>query len=319
MEIEVIIVGWEQDCCGSPFQVGEPATWNILAAEPNAPHAADPQPGTAARFVEEHHDQTPADVPHWKVTGTVVAITGIRYPRIPAPGLTGTYTADLSAPESHPLDAVGDPDELDFSEYRVRLDVPPGTELPAHTLSAEALARQADEARATERNRLRLGDPVGLLLEALADDAEHRYAHLARTSRATGRSAMTLEPRRAEAAAIRWLRSEDEHDDGITVQIGDGSWRLPATDVALVREFLDAAVHGRVLEHVRPAENPSRLDTEVLAADGRSWTATRTFAPFGAGGIVAKRLWDRVQRGEHRYSRWDAGEPASGITGRSHP
>ncbi|TFC01653.1 hypothetical protein E3O42_09785 [Cryobacterium adonitolivorans] len=300
MQIEVVIVGWEQGCCGKPFALGGPATWPLQAIAP--------EPGTLPRFVADSHDQIPPDVPHWRVTGTVVAITGISYPRILVPGMAGTYTGDTSAPQPHELSAVGARPEDNFSEYWVVLEVPDGTDLPAHMLGAEKTAQLDREARTTQRNRQRMTDEVGLLLEALADDAQRRYADLARAIRATDKSALTLEPHRTDAAAISWSRSSDEGNDGITVQVGDGRWRFPASpdDAALVRVFLDAAVTGSVEEHVRPAGAPQRLETEVLATDGRSWTATIEFRPFAAGGVVAMPglLWARVQRGEHRYGPW---------------
>ena len=124
MQIEVDIVRWEHDCCGKPFTVGAPATWHL--------HAVAPEVGPPTRFVSDEHDQTPADVPHWAVTGTVAAITGISYPRTLAPGHTRTYIADLSAPTTHELLAVGAPSESDCSEFRVLLDLPDDTPLPTY-------------------------------------------------------------------------------------------------------------------------------------------------------------------------------------------
>ena len=301
MQIEVDIVRWEHDCCGKPLKVGAPATWHL--------HAVAPEVGPPTRFVSDEHDQTPADVPHWAVTGTVTAITGISYPRILAPG-TRTYTADLSAPTMHELLFIDAPSESDCSEFRVVLDLPDDTPLPTYRLGAEGIQQLENETRTAERNRERMADAVGLLLEALADDAERRYADLAQIIRRTDRSGLTLQPHRTDAAAISWSRNADA--DGITVQVGDGRWRLPAApaDAGTVRVFLDAAAAGRVEEHVRPAEAPQRLETEVLAADGRSWTASVEFQPFRSTGVVGmpRQLWDRVQRGEHRYRPWAPAE-----------
>ena len=304
MQIEVDIVRWEHDCCGKPFAVGAQATWHL--------HAVAPESGPPTRFVADEHDQTPADVPHWAVTGTVAAITGISYPRIPAPGQTRSYTADLSAPTMHELLSVDAPSASDYSEFRVLLDLPDNTPLPTYVLGADRIRQLEQEARTADRNRERMTDPVGLLLEALADDVQRRYAGLAQIIRGTARSGLTLQPHRTDAAAISWSRSGDADTDGITVQVGDGRWRLPATpdDVATVRVFLDAAVAGSVEEHVRPAEAPHRLETEVLAADGRRWTASVEFQPFRSTGVVGmpRQLWDRVQRGEHRYRPWAPAE-----------
>jgi hypothetical protein len=300
MQIEVVIQSWEHDCCGTPFRVGAQATWHLQAAAPES--------GPPTRFVSDAHDQLPADVPHWDVTGTVAAITGISYPYIPVPGQPGTHTADTAAPTVQELHFVDRPSDSDCGEFRVVLDLPDGTPLPSYVLGAERSRQLDDEARTAHLNRERMTDPVGTLLEALADEAQHRYAHLARSIRGTDRSALTLQPHRTDAAAIGWSRSGDADTDGITVQVGDGHWNLSASpaDAAIVRVFLDAAVTGSIEEHVRPAEAPDLLETEVLAADGRSWTASTEFRPFRAAGVVAmpKQLWHRVQRGEHRYAPW---------------
>jgi hypothetical protein len=191
----------------------------------------------------------------------------------------------------------------------VLLDVPDGTPLPTHRHGADATTQLSRATRKADVDRQRMTDEVGVLLEAIADDAQNRYAHLALAIRATEKSAVTLQPSRADAAAISWTRSSAPGNDGITVQVGDGRWSFPATraDAAIVSEFLNAAVTGRVEEHVLPAEAPHTLETEVRAADGRSWTASIEFAPFTTGGVMAvpRLLWDRVQRGEHRYSAWD--------------
>jgi hypothetical protein len=303
MQIEVLVTHWEQACCGPSFRVGDQTTLRLLAADP-----AGMPFGVPPRFAEEHHGQTPPDVPHWGVTGTVAAIDGLRYARIPTPGLAGAYTWDTSQPMAQALGSVGESSEVGFDQFRVILHVPDDTPLPSFQLSAETIAQRDRDALAATRNRERMRDEAGVLLEALADEAQRRYAHVARVSRAADRSATTIEPLRDGAASIRWVRSAGDVD-GITVHVGDGTWHLPAssTDAALVTTFLDAAAAGRVSEHVRPAGSPAqRLETEVLADDGRTWTATISCEPFGLDGVraVARPLWDRVQRGEHRYIPW---------------
>ncbi len=92
-------------------------------------------------------------------------------------------------------------------------------------------------------------DPVGVRHEALADEARRRYAVVAPVTRATDRSAMTIEPHRDGTAAIRWVRRSAEERDGIT-------WTSAPAAV------------GRVWEHVVGAP-PQRLETAALTDDGR--------------------------------------------------
>jgi hypothetical protein len=302
MEIEVVIAEWEQACCGAPFHVGEQVSWRLVPLPP----VTDAPP----QFEREDHDLTPPDVPQRPITGTVAAITGIRYPHLPIAGEPNSYTRDTSAPELHPLTSVSQHDALDLSEYRVTLQLAAESDLPAYVMSVEETTRQAIELRTQERNRERMLDPVGLLLEALADEAQERHSAIAQAVRATDRSAFSVTPFRPNTASVHWIRSEDEADT-IWVRVGDGRWDFPASvaHADIVRILLDAAVCGWVEEHVRPHGAVQRLETEVQAQDGRSWTATETVETFEAEGFsaVPRGLWDRVQRGSHRYDPWASG------------
>jgi hypothetical protein len=299
MQIEVVIAEWAQACCGAPFKLGDEVSWPLVALPP--------VPEALPRFAREDHDLTPADVPHWSVTGSVAAITGIRYPRLPIADEPNAFTRDTSAPEVHPLTSVGRPDTLDLSEYRVTLHLADEPDLPAYVMSADHIAQHAIEVRTHERNRERMQDPVGLALEALADGAQERHAAIAHAVRAPGKSAFTVTPVRPTAASVHWTRSDGE-TDAIQVQVGDGRWSFPASvaHVEIVSVLLDAAVRGRVEEHVWQHGDVQLLETEVLAEDGRSWTATQTIPVFEADGFFAvpSGLWDRVQRGAHRYDPW---------------
>jgi hypothetical protein len=302
MEIEVVIAEWDQACCGAPFQLGDHVSWPLVALPP----ARDALP----RFERDNHDLTPDDVPHWPVTGTVVAITGIRYPLLPIAGEPNSHTADTSAPDFHPLTSVGQPDALDLSEYRVTLQLTDETALPPYVTSADQIAQNAIEVRTHDRNRERMLDPVGLLLEALADDAQDRYTAIAQAVRATDRSALSVTPLRPNAASVRWARSEVEAD-AIQVQVGCGRWSFPATvaHAEIVRVLLDAAVSGWAEEHVRQQGDVQLLETEVRAQNGRSWTATEMVEVFAGDGFFAAPggVWGRVQRGDHRYNLWGSG------------
>jgi hypothetical protein len=302
MEIEVVIAEWEQACCGAPFHVGEQVSWRLVALPP----ATDAPP----QFEREDHDLTPPDVPQWPVAGTVAAIAGIRYPHLPIAGEPNSYTHDTSAPEFHRLTSVDQHDALDLSEYRVTLRLADETDLPAYIASVNEIAQQPAEFSKRARSRERMLDPVGLLLEALADDAQEQYAAIAQAVRATDRSAFSVTPFRPNTASVHWVRSQDEADS-IWVRVGDGRWNFPASvaHADIVRILLDAAVRGWVEEHVRPHGAVQRLETKVHAQDGRGWTATETVETFEAEGFFAapRGLWDRVQRGDHRYDPWASG------------
>lgn len=304
MRVEVVVSGWEQACCGELFRIGDRVDWNLFAADP-----ADAPEGRPPRFVEEHHGQIPDDVPHWSVAGTVHAITGVDFPDVPVPGHLH-HEWDRARPRHRVLASVGAGHDGECDEYLVELDLPDDAVLPSYVLSAETVAQRGRDAEAGDLALARMRDDVGVLLEALADYAHHRFGDVARIDRSAVSSAVTIEPHRAGAAAVRWARVDADGVDGISVRVGDGSWRFPAAPahVEVLREFLDAAAAGRVGELVRPRGGPPRrLVTEVSAEDGTTWTATTPYTQVGIGDgavLVDGSLRQRVQRGDHRYAGW---------------
>ena len=312
MRIEVVVDGWEQACCGVPIRLGETASFNLVALDPTAQLLPPPTPDVP-RFTVDNHGQTPADVPQRRLAGLVAGITGVSYPSVPVAGMGGTRTADTTRPQLRALDSVGAGDDAELNEYRVLLELPDGTVLPHFAVSAEHRAQreQAEHTAAlVERRGL---DEVGVALRALADDAHNRFGGLASTVRSETTSAVSILPTCTDGAAVHWQRSADDHSDGIRVQLGGGTWMLPATPagVAVLHEFLDAAAAGRVEELVdrgdeRSGARPGALLTRVSAADGRSWTATTPLSSFGNGPVMAvsRQLWRRLERGDIRYVAW---------------
>jgi hypothetical protein len=223
MRIEVIVSGWEQECCGTPFAVGGEATWQLLAEVPSM--AVHPE---LPLFRDEHHGQTEPEIPHWEVSGTVRAITGVTFPAVEMPGRARTFTSERAHPMSQPLESVGQSVDDEVSEYHVVFDVADDAALPGHAASAEETERNSHEVRQAEVKRLRLADEVGQILESHADYAEEHFAAVARILRAATESAMTLEPHADGAAAVRWARSDSPDRDGIHVQIGEGHWSYAA-------------------------------------------------------------------------------------------
>lgn len=312
MRIEVVVDGWEQACCGVPLRLGETASFNLVALDPAA-ELVPPLAADVPRFFVDNHGQTPADVPQRRLAGLVAGITGVSYPSVPVAGMGGTLTADTTRPQLRALDSVGAGDDAGLNEYRVLIELPDGTVLPHFAVSAEHRAQreQAEHTAAlVERRGL---DEVGVALRALADDAHNRFGGLASTVRSETTSAVSILPTLADAAAVHWQRSADDHTDGIRVQLGGGTWTLPSTPagVAVLHEFLDAAAAGRVEELVdrgdeRSGALPGELLTRVSAADGRSWTATTPLHSFGDGPVMAvpRQLWRRLERGDIRYLAW---------------
>ncbi|ROQ15771.1 hypothetical protein EDF54_0638 [Rathayibacter sp. PhB93] len=116
--IEVVRVGWEMDCCGAPFAVGDRVTWSLLSypARPTGP----------ARYAEEHHQALPDAL---TVSGVVRGIVGETVlGRIPAIGEGGVLVPDpsrrrLQRPASWDRSTGG-------ATLRVALEIDADAELP---------------------------------------------------------------------------------------------------------------------------------------------------------------------------------------------
>lgn len=314
MRILVEINEWEHACCGMDFQVGDAATWKLRAVDPEL-SAATGQP----RFQEEHHGETPESVPHWPVTGTVRAIYAVTYPLVPIPGEPRRFTSDPSRPTHSPMERVeAGPSASDIAVFHVELEVSDADELPGYVEDAEAAARRATEDAARVQLDL-MRDPVGRILEAAADLAEAQFGGWCTVHRSRERSALTVDPEQDRATAIWWVRvppdngAADQDPDltgRIGIHVGYGSWWFPATpeNAALPAEFLEAAAHGRVSEHVRDrGADGKRLETRVEARDGRVWVDSEDL-PGPASGIgvalLGGRTIDRLGHGTAPYVPW---------------
>ena len=282
-------------------------TWKILAADP-----ASTPTGSPTRFAEEHHGQTPPDVPHWDVTGVVTAISSIRYAEVAVPGQARTFTWDTDNPERRALQTVNTSEGTEANQYVVEVEVPDDMTLPTYQASEESAAQSEIDARTAKLNETRRSDAVGDILEALADDVERRFAGVARVTRTTGKSAMSIEPHRDDTTAIHWARSDSADTDGISVHVGDGDWYFAATldDATAVSNFVESAAAGRVEERVIVQDDSTTsLNTVVIAPDGREWTATDVVESFGSDSgtgvrVMAGYFWKRIERGNHRYLPW---------------
>lgn len=305
MRILVVVSEWEQACCGIGFRAGDEATWILSAADP----ALTPADGLP-RFIEEHHDQTATEVPHWSVTGTVRGITGVTYPQLPVTGEPRSFMPDTDHPSLTVVSEVEGATSTDFFEYLVEFDVADDRPLPSFVVSDWEREQRQTTAQEAARNHARKEDPVGVLLEAAADYAETTFCAVASIVRDQDRSAITIEPHQEGATAVRWARS-DNVTDGIGLHTGDGSWWLPATieNAALARVFLDAAASGRVREEVIDRDGAAkRLDTCVRSADGQKWVSSTDFDPVGDDDevmLVFGDTFQRVQSGNYSYAPWE--------------
>jgi hypothetical protein len=304
MQIDVVISEWEQACCGAPFQVGDQMTWKILAADPRSTPSSAP-----VRFDEEHHGQTPPDIPHWDVTGVVTSITGVRYPRVAVPGQARTFTWDMARPDARSLQSMDRSGATEADQFVIGFSVAEDEKLPWYVPSADSIIQREREALTASRNRTRTTDDVGVVLESLADEAQVRFADVTRVTRTESRSAVTMKPHDDGAAVVYWARSDAEAD-GISVHVGDGDWHFDASvaNAEIVRLFLDAAASGRIEEHVEFRDSrPHALRTDVYARDGRVWTTADLIGAYDTGvgvRLIAGYFHKRIQRGDHVYPPW---------------
>ena len=304
MRIEVVVSGWEQQCCGKAFRRGETTTVSIVALDP-----AQTAPDAPARFLEEHHGQTPADVPQWDVTGTVARITGVSYEQRRRPGPHPVFERGDAIASSAELDGVDARETGGYGGLHLLIDLDVDTALPAYVVSDESRAAAERAAREQERAAQLRADSLGRLLDTIADDALAAYSTVATIEQSEEGAAVTIEPLSAEGASISWARSTYAGSDLISVKVGEGQFSLDA-DVEHafeLREMLAAAAAGRVHEKVRRSEESTEFETVVESADGRTWTASTTYAPLRMGnGVVMMPgvIGSRIQAGDHGYEAW---------------
>jgi hypothetical protein len=306
MRIEVVVFGWEQSCCGKAFARGDTATVSIHAADPTQAERDAP-----ARFLEERHGQTPADVPQREVTGTVARISGVNYERRRRPGPDPVFDIGEASGTPVELEDVAARSTGGFDELRLLLDVPDGVVLPSYVESAETGAADERATKDPELARRGRSDAVGTMLDAIADEAVATYSSVAGIERADDRIGVTIEPNSPGAASISWARYTSADSDLISVRLGEGRFSLPADveHASELRELVAAAAAGRVRESVRNGKESTVLETVAHAEDGRTWTDTVTEAPSPAGGgivLMASRLAGRLQAGDHGYEPWTA-------------
>ncbi len=308
--VAVRISGWEHDCCGEPFQAGETAEWNIRAADPDEAPSSHLVPDRLVglpRFDEEHHDQTPDDVPQLRVVGVVHAIWGVRYAQLAVAGERRSFTSDPANAEFAELDAV-EKGGGGFDEYLVDLELPREVELPVYVLGESERAWRHEQEADRQRAKARMGDAVGRILERAIETAQSQYGDVAEIVRASGRTAVTVSPRHVGCADIRWSRF-DRVDDGIGVHVGAASWWLDATteNAMLVESMVDAVAAGFVTDDVIvEPDGAKRLETRVLVGSREVTATTGSIPPMSGTGVVmlGGDAWERAERGRVEYLPW---------------
>ena len=306
MLIEVLVSGWEQHCCGKAFVRGSAATVSIVVRDPS-----ETEPDAPARFFEEHHGQTPADVPQWDVTGTVARITGVTQEQRRRPGPDPVFEDGDTVISSAELDEVAARSTGGFGELRLLLELHDATELPGYVQSEANRAAAERVALDHERALLRRADEVGRLLDSIADEAIDAYSSIATIERSDDGMGVSIEPRSAGTAAVSWSRSVSAEADVIAVRVGEGRFSFAADmeHASELRELVSAAAAGRVYERVHEAADSTVLETVVESIEGRSWKTEITSRPMRLGeGVVAMAgaLAERLRAGDHGYEAWPA-------------
>lgn len=70
----VVYEGWEMECCGTPFKIGDSISWPVFDADD--PTALDHMGVDHVDYYEEHHSGEPDNdmSPLYRLTGTVASI-----------------------------------------------------------------------------------------------------------------------------------------------------------------------------------------------------------------------------------------------------
>lgn len=242
MKIEALYEGWQLECCGTPFTVGDTVTWPVFAAAPE-PDARLP------RFVENHHGPSEDQSPSTQVAGAIGAIAAVFDRTVEPPGervLTNDWLDILAVS----VDRAPPPVELrvlpgrGLRHYLVELDVPDDTPLPPYEAPPWRLAADRRQAEAESYWRGLRSDALGLALARLADDVERRFAGRVSVERSPLTTGVTIRPVDAGACTVRWIR----HSAELRVGVGDDDRMFePALEqVAVIRSLLEGAAAGRL-------------------------------------------------------------------------
>lgn len=230
--IDVLVFSGDYGCCGTPFAVGDELAFTLGAPTPPIVGAE----GRATYFDDRH----PMDEEGMReVRGRVEAIVAVHERMVPVAGAHHLINDpdDTIEREADRVPTVDEPDGYCLVHYRVRFRIPAETELPAPR-AARAVRPETP---------CPLSGPTHVLT-SLVEEVAERFGADVDILRAHDDRAVTIAPRREDAAAVRWNLSDGE----LVVEIERAEWTLPWDDAGLaaLRGLLDAAASGGFAEWV---------------------------------------------------------------------
>lgn len=255
--IDVLVETSDYGCCGAPFAVGDELGFTLAA-----PDSAIVEPGARSTYVDDRH---PMDREHVRdVRGRVEAIVAVheRLVRVAGRHNLANDPDDTIELDVDRVPADGDPGGYRLAYYRVRFRIPADTELP------QPIAWPGPSRRAL---RAVVG-PMHVLTAVVAEVAE-RFGSAVDIIRAENDTAVTLAPRRTDAAAVRW----NLYDRELVVEVEWAAWPLPWDEdgPAMLRGLVEAAASGGFTERVeggRFVATATTPDGETFAAEAEAPT-----------------------------------------------
>ena len=198
MIVDVVVVGWQQACCGEPFEVGGRVSWTV--------YPRDRADAPRRRFIESHHDGLDLDGEQMRLEGTVLEIVAVRegIRTIPA---TRALTNDPGNVTTRPVQRVGrfdvrveqEVEGLD-DDLLVAVELEDDVALPAFFLDdvEKRAADIADAARAEDEawSRTVRGREVAELLTRI----RAQYGEVVEIAVGTGGAGVTIVPCQEDAS-----------------------------------------------------------------------------------------------------------------------
>lgn len=269
--LEVLVSGSDIACCGVPYAIGDEVTFSLRA------YTFTPAPGAAVHYVDDRHADSGDGARD--VRGRVEAILAVHERIVPVAGAhhrTNDPSDTIERPvESVPAAEGETPEGYGAADYRVRLRVAADAALPAPVVRDPAeLAPDAGRAPAPR---------IAPLLAEVVADMVARYGDAIAVLSARDDGSVTLQPLRADAAAVRW----NGYGDTLSVELERAEWRFgaDAEGVSALRELVEAAATGGFQETVE-ADGSFQAEARTPGGTVRTTRAAAPRVPLGVGGVV---------------------------------